>query len=314
MANTDAAPAGAGYCDLQVNGYYGVDFQQDDLTAEQLHLACARMEADGVSALLATIVTAPLDKMVERLRRIVSYRERDPLVSRLVVGLHIEGPFISPEDGYRGAHLRAGVIPPTPDAARALLDAAGGLARIVTLAPEMPGAVEVISLLARAGVRVSAGHCNPSLAQLEAAIHAGLSMFTHLGNGCPMVMHRHDNIVQRALSLSDRLWLMFIADGAHVAFPALRNYLRAAGMERTIVVTDCVTPAGKGPGRYKFAHWEADVGEDLVVMAPDRSHLIGSALDMRRAVANLVERVGLRPAEAHRLTVTNPRRAIGVGA
>jgi N-acetylglucosamine-6-phosphate deacetylase len=133
-----------------------------------------------------------------------------------------------------------------------LLDAAGGLAKIVTLAPEHDAGLRVTRMLAGAGIRVSAGHTDAPLDLLRAAIDAGLSMFTHLGNGCPMHLHRHDNIVQRALSLSDQLWLMFIADGAHVAFPALGNYLRAAGLEKTIIVTDAVAPAGRGPGRFQL--------------------------------------------------------------
>src|SRR5205814_4230702 len=127
-----------------------------------------------------------------------------------------------------------------------------------------------------------AGHTNASLEQLQAAIQAGLSMFTHLGNGCPMHMHRHENIVQRALSLSDQLWLMFIADGAHVAFPALGNYLRAAGLDRCVVVTDAIAAAGMGPGRYRMGRWDLLVGPDMVARAPDGSHLVGSAGTMKQ--------------------------------
>jgi len=136
-------------------------------------------------------------------------------------------------------------------------------------------------------------------------------MFTHLGNGCAMQMHRHENIIQRALSLSDELWVMFIADGAHVAFPALRNYLRAAGLERCIVVTDAVAPAGKGPGRFRLGRWDMLIGDDLVARAPDGSHVVGSAMSMPQAVARLIERVGLTQEEARPLTVYNPRVVMG---
>jgi N-acetylglucosamine-6-phosphate deacetylase len=192
-----------------------------------------------------------------------------------------------------------------------LLDAAGGLAQLVTLAPEHDAGLRVTRMLAQQDVRVSAGHTDASLDQLRAAIDAGLSMFTHLGNGCPMQMHRHENIVQRALSLSDKLWLMFIADGAHVAFPALSNYLRAAGFERTIVVTDAVAPAGKGPGRFQLGRWDLVIGDDLVARAPDGSHLVGSAMNMPQAMRRLIERVGLSSEQALRLTVHNPRMAVG---
>jgi N-acetylglucosamine-6-phosphate deacetylase len=299
-----------GYFDLQVNGYAGVNFKNDDLTAEDLHAACAAMRGDGVAGFLATITTADVGRMERQLRRIVDIRERDALVREMVAGIHIEGPFISPIDGYRGAHPREAVRPADRDAMNRLLDAAGGLTRLVTLAPENDPGLAVTRLVAGMGIRVSAGHTNASLEELKAAVDAGLSMFTHLGNGCPMQMHRHDNIIQRALSLSDRLWLMFIADGAHVAFSALGNYLRAAGLERCIVVTDAVAPAGKGPGRFQVGRFDVEIGEDLIIWAPDKSHLVGSAMTMPQAVERLVGCVGLTREQAMRLTVQNPRRAL----
>jgi N-acetylglucosamine-6-phosphate deacetylase len=229
----------------------------------------------------------------------------------MIPALHIEGPFISPIDGYRGAHPRDAVRPAEVDSMKRLLDAAGGLARIVTLAPENDLTMATTRFLSDQGIRVSAGHTNASLDQLKGAIDAGLSMFTHLGNGCPMQMHRHENIIQRALSLSDQIHPMFIADGAHVAFPALGNYLRTAGIDRCIVVTDAVAPAGRGPGRFRLGRWDLVVGEDLVARAPDGSHLVGSAVAMPRAVKNLIEHVGLTPAEAEQLTVHNPRKVMG---
>ena len=202
--------------DLQVNGYGGVDFNQDDLSPEDLHAACQRLADDGVEGILATIITESLDKMAARLRRLVDLRETDALAKRLIAGVHIEGPFINPQDGYRGAHPLDAVQPATVDEALRLLDAAAGLARIVTMAPEQDRDLLVTRRLVSEKVTVSAGHCNPSLDELRAAIDAGLSMFTHLGNGCPMQMHRHDNVIQRVLTVSDRLWVMFIADGAHI--------------------------------------------------------------------------------------------------
>jgi N-acetylglucosamine-6-phosphate deacetylase len=299
------------YLDLQVNGYFGIDFHSDLLNAEELHVVCTAMARDGVDGFLATITTEHVPVMEHRLRRLVELREANPLARAMIPALHIEGPFISALDGYRGAHPRDAVRPADVDSMKRLLDAAGGLASLVTLAPENDPGLAVTRYLAGQGIRVSAGHTNASLEQLRAAVDAGLSMFTHLGNGCPMHMHRHDNIIQRALSLSDRLFPMFIADGAHVAFPALGNYLRTAGIDRCIVVTDAVAPAGRGPGHFRLGRWDLVVGDDLVARAPDGSHLIGSAVAMPRAVQNLVEEVGLTRAEAERLTAHNPRKVMG---
>jgi N-acetylglucosamine-6-phosphate deacetylase len=297
------------FFDLQVNGYGGVDFNQDDLRAEDLRAACERLAADGVEGILATIITESLDKMCGRLRRLVELREQDSLAKRIIAGLHIEGPFINETDGYRGAHPLDAVRPANVDEMLRLLDAAGGLARIVTLAPERDPGLQVTRRLVKEGVVVSAGHSDASLDELKAAIDAGLSMFTHLGNGCPMQMHRHDNIVQRVLSLADRLWITFIADGAHVPLFALKNYLDIVGVDNAIVVTDAIAPAGLGPGDYTISRWRLRIGEDLVARSPDASHLVGAAMNMPRVEKNL--RFLERAEDIERLVYTNPRRALG---
>jgi len=299
------------FFDLQVNGYGGVDFNQDELRAEDLHAACERLAADGVEGILATIITESLDKMANRLRRLVELREQNALSKRIIAGLHIEGPFINETDGYRGAHPLDAVRPANVDEMLRLLDAAGGLARIVTLAPERDPGLKVTRRLAEERAVISAGHCNAMLDELKAAIDSGLTMFTHLGNGCPMQMHRHDNIVQRVLSLADRLWITFIADGAHVPLFALKNYLQIVGVERAVVVTDAIAPAGLGPGDYTISRWRLRIGEDLVARAPDGSHLIGAAMGMPRVAENL-RAIGLSDADVERVTFQNPKRAIGL--
>jgi N-acetylglucosamine-6-phosphate deacetylase len=301
---------GATFFDLQVNGYAGVDFNQDALGADALHLACERLEADGVGGFLATIITDDLDAMCRRLSALASLRERDPVAGRLIAGLHIEGPFINDADGYRGAHPRDAIRPASVDAMSRLLDAGAGLTRVVTLAPERDEGFAVTRMLAARGIIVSAGHTDASIDELRGAIDAGLTMFTHVGNGCPMQMHRHDNIVQRALSLADQLWLCFIADGAHVPFVALGNYLRVAG-ERAVVVSDSIAPAGLGPGRYTLGRWDIVVGDDMVPRAPDRSHFVGSGVTMQKSADNLRGALRLSDAAVRRLTCDNPRAALG---
>jgi N-acetylglucosamine-6-phosphate deacetylase len=302
----------SGYFDLQVNGYAGVDFNSDGLTARPLHCCCEKLAQDGVGQILATIITADVDAMCRRLARIVELRERDPLARQMIAGFHIEGPFINETKGYRGAHPEEAIRPADPDMMRRLLDAAGGLTKLVTLAPERDADFAVTRLLANQGIVVSAGHTDASLDDLKAAIDAGLSMFTHLGNGCPMQLNRHDNIIQRALSLSDRLWLTFIADGVHVPWPALRNYLRAATLDRCIVVTDAISAASLGPGRYTLGHWDLLVGEDRVARAPDGSHLVGSAGTMPLSRSNLRSHLALTDEQIDRLTLHNPRLAVPV--
>jgi N-acetylglucosamine-6-phosphate deacetylase len=298
------------FFDLQVNGYAGVDFNQDDLSAEDLHRACAKLAADGVEGILATIITEKLPQMVARIHRLAELRQHDPLVERLVAGIHVEGPFLNPADGYRGAHPADAVRPADVSAMEQLLDAGNGLVRLVTLAPECDAGLQVTRLLANRGVLVAAGHTDASLEQLKAAVAVGLSMFTHVGNGCPALLPRHDNIVQRVLSLREDLWLTFIADGAHVPWFALGNYFRLACLDRCLVVTDAIAPAGLGAGHYRFGRWQLNIGDDLVARSPDGNHLVGSVGTMERSYRGLLEQVGLSSEEAEQLTWDNPRRAL----
>jgi N-acetylglucosamine-6-phosphate deacetylase len=298
------------FFDLQVNGYGGIDFNSDSVTPEQIHLACERLASDGVGGILATIITDDVKSMCRRLAALCRCRDADPLAREMIAGFHIEGPFINETPGYRGAHPAEHIIPANTELMQKLLDSAGGLARLVTLAPERDAGLDVTRFLADRGVVVSAGHTDASLDVLKSAIDAGLSMFTHLGNGCPMLLPRHDNIIQRALSLSDQLWITFIADGAHVPWPALRNYLRAATLDRCVVVTDAISAAGLGPGRYTLGHWDLLIGEDRVARAPDGSHLVGSAGTMPLSRSNLIQHLKLTELQVHRLTAENARRAI----
>ena len=250
-----ARPSPPQYVDLQVNGYMGVDLNADDLSAEQLHAACEHLRRDGVAGILATIVTADLADMAARLARIAAYRQADALAREVIWGIHIEGPFISPLPGYVGAHPRRARSPGRP---RRHAAAAGRRGRPDAAGDAGPGARPGPGGDAVAGRPRDPGLGRPlrSRAWRSSArrIDAGLSMFTHLGNGCPMMLARHDNIIQRALGLSDRLTIMFIADGVHVPYPALRNYLRVAGTERAIVVTDAISAAGLGAGTLHAGH------------------------------------------------------------
>jgi len=298
------------YCDLQVNGYGGVDFNQEDLTAAKLQKACERIQADGTTAFLATIVTEKLELMCGRLKRLAELREELPLAKKLIPGFHVEGPFINEEVGYKGAHPVDSIRPAKPDEMKQLLEAGRGLVKLVTLAPERDAGMQTTRLLAKQGIIVSAGHCNASLDELKAGLDGGLSMYTHLGNGCPMNMNRHDNIVQRVLSFAGKLWICFIADGAHIPFFALQNYLKVAGFERTIVVTDAIAPAGLGPGTYTLGRWTLKIGEDMVARAPDGSHLVGSAISMPISMERLVKHVGLTREQGLQLTSANPFKAL----
>lgn len=300
------------YFDIQVNGYAGIDFNQNTLTLEGLAFACEKLRADGVSGILATLITADFADMLVRIRNIVRFRNENKVIAEMIKGIHLEGPFISEEDGYRGAHPQKFVLKPDVEKIRVLLDACEGLLKIVTLAPENDSEYKVIQYLHDSGVVISAGHCNPSIEQLKSAIKVGLSMFTHVGNACPQQMHRHDNIIQRALSLKDELWLCFIADGHHIPFWVLKNYIALTGIERVIITTDAMASAGAKAGAYTLGDIKLVVSKDRIAREPGKPNFAGSAIDMKSSEMNLGIELGLTSSEIHQILYTNPLKALKI--
>jgi N-acetylglucosamine-6-phosphate deacetylase len=297
--------------DLQLNGYKGVDFNADDLSVDDLRRACLAFRGDGGGRMLATVITDDLDRMVGRIDRLAAAHRSDPTIRDIMAGIHVEGPFISPEPGYVGAHPARHVLPATVAAAESLVASGGGLVRLVTLAPERDADLATTRFLASQGILVSAGHCDPSADVLTAAIDAGLRMFTHLGNGCPLLLHRHDNVIQRVLA-ADRLpWVMVIPDGVHLPIPLLRTIIRIVGVDRLIAVTDATAAGGMGPGRYTLGGRDVVVGEDGAAWSADRSHLVGSTASPAVVRRVLHEQVGLSEADVEQVTVVNPAQAVG---
>ena len=300
------------YFDLQVNGYLGVDFNADELVAADVARVCEKLQEDGVGGILATVITDDADRMSRRLENICRVREFAPIIESTICGIHIEGPFINSAAGYVGAHPKGFVRPADRDVMSRLLDSAGGLTRVVTLAPECDEGGKLTQILADQKIIVSAGHCDSDLETLRASVDAGLSMFTHLGNGCPLRLPRHDNIIQRVLSMSEHLAIGFIADGIHIPYAALSNYLQVAGFEKSFVVTDAISAAGHGPGKFSLGSQTVVVDEDLATWSEDHQHLVGSALTMPSVADNLRRELSLSELQIAQLTKINPRNALGV--
>ena len=297
--------------DLQVNGYAGTDFCSSTLNAEQLNLACRALADDGVDGVLATFITDDLDSLLAKLSNLVRLREEDELARRVIAGFHVEGPFLNPAPGYIGAHQPEHVRSACVEDAQAILEAGAGLVKLLTLAPEQDSGATVTKFLVEQGVVVSAGHCDPSLDQLKAAIDGGLMMVTHFGNGCPVELPRHDNVLQRFLSLREGLWFCFIADGAHVDFYALKNYLNLVGVDRSIMTTDAISAATLGPGMHRISGLPVEVGADGVARRPGSVNLAGSTLTVPVMIRNLSEELGLNDGEIISLVDRNPRVALG---
>jgi N-acetylglucosamine-6-phosphate deacetylase len=274
-------PAGVlapGLVDIQVNGCFGVDFVAADPAGWAA--VTRRLPETGVTAFLPTFITAPVPDLVAALRRTAAL---PPLAGARVLGVHVEGPFLSPR--RHGAHDPALLREPTADAVDALLGAAPGLLRVHTLAPELPGALAAVRRLAGAGVLVSIGHSDATAAQAEAAADAGARLVTHLFNAMRPLHHREPGLVGQALA-DPRLACGLIADLHHVAAPVCRvAFAAAAG--RVVLVTDAVAAAGMPPGRYDLGGQQVSV-DPLGLPRRADGTLAGSGLRLDAAVANVV--------------------------
>lgn len=307
-----ARNAMGGHIDLQVNGYGGVDFNADAISDADWIAACRHLRRDGCHQVLATIITADVEAMVRRISRITQAMETLPDVASVVAGIHIEGPFINAADGFVGAHPKTAVMPANVDVTDRLLDAGRGRVKLLTLAPEQDADGAVTRFLVDRSIVVAGGHSDASLAQLRRCIDAGMTVFTHLGNGCPGLMPRHDNIVQRVLSLSDQLYISLIADGHHVPFFALGNYLRCIPDDRVVIVSDAISAAGLGPGTFSLGDQSVEVTPDGAAWAVGRQHFAGCATPVQRMVTLMVENLGVSPSQLDRWTRINPARVLGM--
>ncbi|MEJ1971850.1 MAG: N-acetylglucosamine-6-phosphate deacetylase [Lacunisphaera sp.] len=297
--------------DFQVNGFGGVDFQRDDLTAGQLAHAVTVLRRHRVARIFATLITDDVDRLCRRFEHFERLCEADPAARAMVPGYHLEGPWLWSEAGYRGAHAPAPMHAPSLAEFTQLQAAAGGRIRLVTLAPEWPGSPEFIRHLTAGGVHVSLGHTNASDAQIDEAIAAGARFCTHLGNGTPGLLPRHDNIAQRLLA-RDELTACLIPDGVHLPPFVLKNFFRAKPPGRVLFTTDAMSGAGAPPGTYTIGHLQIFIGADGIARQPDQSTLAGSTLTPDEGVRRVTRYLGLSAKDAIHLWSTAPAQAFGL--
>ena len=294
-----------GFVDLQVNGFGGVDFNGPALAAARVEEALDRMRATGVTRCLPTLITSSFEDFARRARVLAT------LEHPACAGIHMEGPYLSPEDGARGAHPRTYIADATIEDFRRRQDAAAGHISLVTLAPEVPGALPLIDYLVHAGVRVAIGHTAAGPSTIADAISAGATLATHLGNGCAAVLPRHPNVIWELLAADDVL-ASLIVDGHHLPPSTVKSLVRAKGASRTVLITDAISAAGSVPGRYTLGDVAADLGNDGRVSLPGTPYLAGSSLTMDRAIANTVRFTGLSIDDVIPMASTIPADFLGV--
>jgi N-acetylglucosamine-6-phosphate deacetylase len=301
-----------GFIDLQVNGFAGVDYNDPESKPESIAKSIRTMFTTGVTRLLPTVITGSAERILGAIRNLTlakaEFQRHGLPEGDAIAGFHIEGPHISPETGPRGAHPVEHVRPPDINEFHRWQEAADGNIRLVTVSPEWDGAPLYISELVRSGVVASIGHTKASSEQITAAVNAGATMSTHLGNAAHPTLPKTSSYIWDQLA-DDRLTASFIVDGIHIPEAFFRSAVRAKGIEHSVLVTDAVMPAMCLPGPYKLGQVEVDLLENGSVVLKGGNRLAGSALRMDHAITNAVRlgHFGLR--EAIVMATVNPARA-----
>jgi N-acetylglucosamine-6-phosphate deacetylase len=318
----DAAPASADttltstFFDIHTHG--GASHDVMEATPDALNSVSRFMAGHGVGHYLPTTVTAPIDKTLaslEGIARAIDLAATDGWDSRLArpVGIHLEGPFIS--HAKRGVHPSADILPPNIALFDRFQQAAGGNIRLITIAPEVPGALDLIRHCTAEGVRVSIGHTNASSEETHAAIEAGAQSATHTYNAMRPLNHREPGVLGTVLD-SDMLFAELICDGIHVAPELVRLWLKAKGPLRAILITDSMAAAGMPDGEYTLGTFAVRVADGRAFAADDLTKgqhtLAGSVLTLDRAVANVQRFAGASLEIATGLASHNPAFLLGL--
>ena len=301
-----------GLVDLQVNGYAGHDVNADDVTVDTLAALTRALWARGVTTYLPTVITASAEKILHVLSVITAARRSDPLLAHSIAGIHVEGPSLAAEDGPRGAHDRDQLRDPDIAELDRWQRGADGAVRLVTLAPERPGAPQYIAAATSRGVRVSLGHCAPAPAEVRAAADAGATLSTHLGNGTASMLPRHPNHLWTQLA-EDRLIAMLIADGHHLPAETLTVMVRAKGPECCVLTSDSAALAGMPPGRYRTpVGGDVDVAPDGRLNLAGTEYLAGSGSDLRACLDWARSALPVEPAQLLDMASRTPASLLGL--
>lgn len=298
-----------GFIDLQLNGFAGIDFSADKLDAHRVAAVLPAVWKTGVTTFCPTVITNSRESLLETFRVLEEARRLDACFARSAPCYHLEGPYIS-QGPSRGAHDPRYMRPPAWEEFCELQRAAGGSIGIVTLAPELPGAIEFIRRARDSGVIVALGHTDAHPEQIHNAVDAGSTLSTHLGNGNPQTIDRHANTLWPQMA-EDRLAASLICDGFHLPEDLVRVISRVKGIDRCILITDAVHVAGLPAGRYSLVGMEIELLPTGKVVMADRRCMAGSALSMDRAVAIFKQFATVSLEEAVQAATANPARLLG---
>jgi N-acetylglucosamine-6-phosphate deacetylase len=300
-----------GLFDLQINGHGGIWFGKSGITVDEVLSVLRRHFQFGLTRLCPTLITNSFEALAGAFAAMRTACEQEPWADRLVPGCHLEGPYISAEDGPRGAHPLEHVRPPDWVEFERLNEISGRRIRLITLAPESPGAIDFIRRAVGSGVVVAIGHTAATGEQIAAAVDAGARLSTHLGNGAHGTIRRHPNYIWEQLG-DPRLSASVIADGNHLPPSVLRSILRAKSARNVIVTCDAAGLAGCPPGVYTEGAMRMEILADgRIVIAGQRQLLAGSSAETGRCVVEAVREGGVTLREAIDMAGRNPARLLG---
>ncbi|HEY7329061.1 MAG TPA: amidohydrolase family protein [Gemmataceae bacterium] len=297
--------------DLQINGCGGISFNSPRLCEEDIHHVVSTCRRHGIGALCPTLITNSREALLHGFAVLRRVCETDADLAQALPALHLEGPYISPEDGPRGAHPLRHVRPPDWDEFCRFQDAAGGRIHLVTLAPELDGGLAFIEKLTASGVVVALGHTAASRACIRSAIAAGARLSTHLGNGSHALLARHENYLWEQLA-ADELWASVISDGHHLPSAVLRCILRVKTPARTILTCDASSLAGLPPGRYREWEQELEVLPNGRIVVPGTTFLAGSGVFTDACIGHLLSLGEVSLADAIDMASARPRLLLGL--
>ncbi len=300
-----------GFFDIQVNGYRGHGYSHENLSEETINNIIAALDASGTTHHLPTLVTLPDERLLDNLQTIARAVKLSEDIGSAIAGIHIEGPYISTEDGPRGAHDASYIRDPDFAEFCRWQEAAEGLIRLITLAPERKGAIDFIQKVTATGVVVAIGHSAAEAALIGKAIEAGARMTTHLGNGSHNLLPRLKNYIWEQLA-DDRLAASIICDGFHLPPSVVKVFGRAKGLKRLILASDVAYFGGLAPGFYRFENTEIQVFEDGHLGLSGTDFLAGAAHLLDRDIAGFMEFTGCSLAETLPLCTTNPAKLLGM--
>jgi N-acetylglucosamine-6-phosphate deacetylase len=308
-SSEDLAYVAPAFFDLQINGCLGRGFSSSTLTADDVRMIVTECRRHGISGLCPTLITNSFEALRHGLTTLRRCVEEDRDVARALPAIHLEGPYISAEDGPRGAHPKEHVRPPSWEEFQRLQEASGGRIRLVTLAPEHDGALEFIERLVQSAVVVAIGHTSASGARIRDAICAGARLSTHLGNGAHAVLPRHDNYLWEQLA-ADELWASIICDGHHLPPAVVRCFVRVKTPARIILTCDAGSLAGLPPGRYREWDQEFEVHPAGKIVVPGTSYLAGSWAFTDLCIGNAIRFAGVSLRDAVDMASARPRQLL----